>query len=80
MNNKSRLSRSAFALLKQTAVAVFAAFVLVAVPVAGNAQETTSVIRGTVLAPDGGPAAGVSINAPEKLISRVRQPRIGRFL
>ena len=71
MNNKSRLSRSAFEVLKQTAVAVFAAFVLVAVPVAGNAQETTTAIRGTILAPDGAPAAGVSVRITDNRTGRI---------
>ncbi|MBT8098245.1 MAG: TonB-dependent receptor, partial [Gammaproteobacteria bacterium] len=61
MNNKSRFSRSALAALKQSTVAMFAAMMLLALPVAGNAQETTTIIRGTVTAPDGSPAAGETV-------------------
>ena len=43
---------------------------MLAVPVATNAQETTTSIRGEISAPDGGPAANVSV--------RVRDTRTGR--
>jgi len=48
-------------MFRQLSVAAIAAVVLVAMPVASNAQDTTSSIRGNVTAPDGGPAAGVSV-------------------
>lgn len=47
--------------LQQAAFALFATAMLLAVPVAGNAQETTTSIRGTVTAPDGTPAAGQTV-------------------
>lgn len=46
------------------------AVVLLALPVAGNAQETTSAIRGMISAPDGGPAAGVSVRATDTRTGR----------
>ncbi|MBT8101969.1 MAG: TonB-dependent receptor [Gammaproteobacteria bacterium] len=73
MNNKSRFSRSALAALKQSTVAMFAAMMLLAVPVAGNAQETTTAIRGTVTAPDGTPAAGQSITVRDTRTGSVRR-------
>jgi hypothetical protein len=42
-----------------------------AVPVASNAQETTSSIRGTISAPDGGPAAGVTVRITDTRTGRV---------
>ena len=53
MINKSRLSGSV--------LAVFAAVLMLAVPVAGNAQVTTTTIRGAVTTPDGSPAAGATV-------------------
>ncbi len=53
MINKSRFSGSVFA--------AFVAVMMLAVPVAGNAQETTGSMRGTVTAPDGSPIAGAAI-------------------
>lgn len=41
--------------------AILAVFVVLAAPVASNAQETTTAVRGTVSAPDGSPAAGESV-------------------
>jgi len=40
---------------------MFAAVVLLSVPVAGNAQETTARVRGVVVSPDGTPVAGESV-------------------
>ncbi len=42
-----------------------------AIPVASNAQETTSAIRGSILAPDGGPAANVSVRVTDTRTGRV---------
>ncbi|MGI9205595.1 MAG: carboxypeptidase regulatory-like domain-containing protein, partial [Woeseiaceae bacterium] len=61
MKYKDRLLESTLSTLKHAAFAVFAAAMLMAVPVAGNAQETTTTISGTVSAPDGSPAAGQSV-------------------
>jgi len=40
---------------------LFATMALLAVSVAGFAQETTSAVRGTISGPDGAPAAGASV-------------------
>ena len=48
-------------MFRQLSVAALAAIVLVAVPVASNAQDTTSAIRGRILDPNGAPVAGASI-------------------
>jgi hypothetical protein len=61
MKNKSRLNELTIATLKQITIAVFAAVMLLAVPVAGNAQETTSSIRGKVLDASGNTMAGASV-------------------
>ena len=58
MKYKARFIGSTLATWQQAAVVLFAATMLLAIPVAGNAQETTTAIRGTVSAPDGSPAAG----------------------
>ena len=82
MNYKSRLIGSTLATLQQAAVVLFAAAMLLAVPVAGNAQETTSAIRGTILAPNGQPAAGVSVRVVDtrtERVSRATTSASGRF-
>lgn len=71
MKYQSRFSRSALAAVKQAMIAVCAAVMLLAIPVAGNAQETTSTIRGTISAPDGSPAAGVSVRITDTRTGRV---------
>ncbi|MCH9004673.1 MAG: carboxypeptidase regulatory-like domain-containing protein [Proteobacteria bacterium] len=53
MDNKSRFTGSV--------LVAFAAIVMLAVPVAGNAQETTSSIRGKVLDSSGNVMAGASV-------------------
>ena len=58
MNNKAR---STFTTLQQGAVAVFAAIMLLAVPVAGNAQQTTASIRGKVVDTSGSVVSGASV-------------------
>ena len=75
MKYKVRLVESALSTLKQAAVAVCAAAMLMAVPVAGNAQETTTTIRGTVTTPDGGPAAGQLITVTDTRTASVRTTR-----
>ncbi len=64
MNNKSRFTGSVLAAL--TAV------MMLAVPVAGNAQVTTSSIRGIISAPDGQPAAGVTVEVTDTRTGRVK--------
>ena len=61
MKYQSRFSRSALATLQQATIAVFAAVMLLALPVAGNAQDTTSAIRGKILDPSGAPVGGALI-------------------
>ena len=61
MKHKSRFIGSTLAAFKQVSIAAFAAIVLLAAPVASNAQETTTAVRGVVTTPDGGPAAGQSV-------------------
>ena len=61
MKKKVRLTRSTFTTLQQAAVAVFAAAMLLAVPVAGNAQQTTSSIRGKVVDESGSAVSGASV-------------------
>ncbi len=46
---------------KGSVLAVLTAIMMLAAPVAGNAQETTSTIRGTVSAPDGSRASGDTV-------------------
>jgi len=71
MKHKARLLESTLAALKQVVVALFATSMLLAIPVAGNAQETTSAIRGIISAPDGQPAAGVSVRITDTRTGRV---------
>ncbi len=61
MKYKSRFFGSKLATLKQLSVAAFAAVVLLAAPVASNAQDTTSSIRGKILDTTGSPVAGATI-------------------
>jgi hypothetical protein len=65
MKYKARFLESTLSTLKQAAVAICAAAMLLAVPVAGNAQETTTSVRGTVTAPDGSPAAGQTVTVTD---------------
>lgn len=74
MKNKSRFTGSV--------LAAFIAVVMLTVPVAGNAQETTSSIRGTISAPDGQPAVGVSVKVTDMRTGRVKNATTsasGRF-
>jgi len=65
MNYKSRFTGSVLTTFKHAAVAVFATAMLLAVPVAGNAQETTSSIRGKVLDPSGGAVQNAAITVED---------------
>jgi len=58
--------------LQRAAFALFATAMLLAVPVAGNAQETTTTIRGTVTAPDGSPAAGQTVTVTDTRTNSAR--------
>ena len=73
MTNKSRLTESLIAAMQRITVAVFAAIMLLAVPVAGNAQETTSEVRGNITGPNGEAAAGVSVTITDMRTGRIRQ-------
>lgn len=53
-------------------LATFVAVLMLAVPVAGNAQETTTAVRGTVTSPDGAPASGVSVTVVDTRTSATR--------
>ncbi len=64
MNNKSRFTGSMLATLM--------ALMMLAIPVAGNAQETTTTIRGSVTAPDGTPAPGQLVIVTDTRTNSVR--------
>jgi len=61
MKYKSRFIGSTLATFRQVSIAVFAAVVMLAAPVASNAQDTTSSIRGKILDPSGSPLTGASV-------------------
>jgi len=61
MKTKSRFVGSTLATLKQASIAVFAALVILAAPVASNAQDTTSSIRGKILDQSGAPLSGATV-------------------
>jgi hypothetical protein len=73
MKYKSRFIGSTLATFKQISIAAFAAFVLLAAPVASNAQETTTAVRGTVTTPDGAPAAGQSVTITDTRTGATRE-------
>ena len=59
MNNKISFFLSKFNLVVGLAV------LLIALPLTGVAQQTTSSVRGTLTGPDGGPAAGVTVSVTD---------------
>ena len=61
MNKNYRASRSSLATVFQAGLMVFTAAMLLAVPVAGNAQDTTSAIRGKVNDESGNAVSGASV-------------------
>jgi hypothetical protein len=61
MNYTSRFTGSTLATLRQVSLAAFAAVMMLAVPVAGNAQDTTSSIRGKILDTSGNPVSGATV-------------------
>jgi len=71
MNNKRRRLYSSFFEFLQGGLTATLAIVLLALPVASIAQETTSAIRGNLSAPDGSPAAGVSVSVTDTRTGRV---------
>ncbi|MDH4047184.1 MAG: TonB-dependent receptor [Gammaproteobacteria bacterium] len=58
MNNNSKPARPSH---RSFGHAFFATLALLALSVAGFAQETTSAVRGTISGPDGAPAAGATV-------------------
>ena len=61
MKYKSRLIGSTLTTLKQASFAILATAMLLAVPVAGNAQQTTAELKGVAIDAAGSPRAGASI-------------------
>ncbi|MDH5618744.1 MAG: TonB-dependent receptor [Gammaproteobacteria bacterium] len=61
MTDKSRFSGSTLATVRQLVVAACTAIMLLSVPVAGNAQETTASIRGKVLDSSSSPIGNASV-------------------
>ena len=71
MNYTSRFVRSKLSALQSLSLAFLIACLAMAIPVASNAQETTSAIRGTIIAPDGGPAANVAVRITDTRTGRI---------
>jgi hypothetical protein len=65
MNNKYRRLRLSFFKFLQGGLTAALAVLLLAIPVAGNAQETTSSIRGKVVDPAGSLVGGASISVED---------------
>lgn len=65
MKTNVRSPRPTTSTFKKVAQAWLTAFMLFSLPVAGFAQETTSIIRGTVSAPDGSAAAGEAVTVTD---------------
>jgi hypothetical protein len=61
MKRKSRFFGSAVPAFRQLGIVALAAFAMLAVPVASNAQETTSAIRGKIADPNGAAVANASV-------------------
>ncbi|HNP37556.1 MAG TPA: TonB-dependent receptor [Woeseiaceae bacterium] len=61
MNQRSRYLGLRLTTIVRAAASILAFALLLAVPVAGNAQETTSSIRGKVVDPNGNPVANATV-------------------
>ena len=61
MKNNARLTGSMLRTLQRAAVAGIAGLLLIAAPVASNAQETSSAVRGSVTDANGNPVAGAVV-------------------
>ena len=72
MKYKARFIKSTLATLQQAAVVLFATTMLLAVPVAGNAQETSSAISGTITSETGAPVAGATVTIRSDATGLVR--------
>lgn len=67
----------------RTGVLLLLAAALFCIPVAGNAQKTTSSIRGAISGPDGEPAVGVAVTVTDTRTGRSKSASTsasGRFL
>jgi outer membrane receptor for ferrienterochelin and colicin len=73
MNNKFRHLSLSFSRLLQGGLAATLAVVLLAFSVASNAQETSTVVRGTVTGPDGAAAAGEAVSITDTRTGSVRR-------
>jgi len=72
MNYKSRFFGSTLSAVRQFIVAALSASLLLALPVAGNAQETSSAIRGSVTDEAGRPVASASVTVTNPSIGLTR--------
>lgn len=73
MKNTHRLLKSSFIRLLQQGFMAGMAIALLAAPVASNAQETTTVVRGIVTTPSGGRAAGTSVTVADTRTGSTRR-------
>jgi outer membrane receptor for ferrienterochelin and colicin len=73
MNNKFRHLSLSFSRLLQGGLAATLAVMLLAFSVASNAQETSTVVRGTVTGPDGAAAAGEAVSITDTRTGSVRR-------
>ncbi len=72
MKMNGRTPRLSTSVLKKVGQAWLTAFMLLSLPVAGFAQETTSAIRGNIFAPDGSPEANASVRVTDTRTGRSR--------
>jgi hypothetical protein len=70
MTNNIRLPQSSRIHRLQRGLLAAMAVLLIALPVASNAQEISTVVRGTVTTPDGGPAVGELITVTDSRTAR----------
>ena len=75
MKNKSQRTKFLITALRQVSIAAIAAVVLLAVPVAGNAQETSSAISGVITDSSGNPLAGAAVTVRNSSIGLNRTTR-----
>ena len=83
MHTRFRFLRSSLVKYLQCGIAAAMAIVMLGLPVAGNAQETTSAIRGNISASDGTPVAGASVRIVDSRTGRASRSTTsatGRFL
>ncbi len=73
MKNNFRLLRSTHTNLLHRGLMAVMAVALLAVSVVSNAQETTTVVRGSVTTPSGGPAVGESVTVTDTRTGSVRR-------